>query len=223
MNDVFTLIWVVGMMNSINMLDNMDAISSIVSIFILLLALVYMSLHGQQSTLLFMILIGVIGSMVGFLFYNWHPSKIYMGDTGSQFLGIILAAIGIKFCWNATSIDGDINTSRQIITVLLVFILPIIDTAIVIINRVGRGQSPFVGGKDHTTHNLGYLGLSDSQVAFVFSGVAIISGLLVYYIFRFVKVWDHMMTIGFLAYFLAIFFTMFFITRHKIKKGKLST
>ncbi|NND78220.1 MAG: undecaprenyl/decaprenyl-phosphate alpha-N-acetylglucosaminyl 1-phosphate transferase [Flavobacteriales bacterium] len=223
LNDIFTLVWVVGMMNSINMLDNMDAISSLVSLFILLLALIYMALHGMQSTLLFMVLIGVIGSIVGFLFYNWHPSKIYMGDTGSQFLGILLAAVGIKFCWNATSIDGDINASRQIITVLLVFILPLIDTTIVTINRIGRGSSPFVGGKDHTTHNLGYLGLSDSQVAFVFAGIAIISGLLVYYIFRFVKEWNHYITIGFLAYFLIIFFTLFLITRHNMKKGKLST
>lgn len=220
LNDVFTLIWVVGIMNSINMLDNMDGITSLVSVFILLLALIFMSLHGQQSTLLFMIVIGVIGSIIGFLFYNWHPSKIYMGDTGSQFLGILLAAIGIKYCWNATSIDGEINASRQIITVLLVFILPIVDTAVVIINRLGRGQSPFIGGKDHTTHNLGYLGLSDSQVAFVFSGIAILSGILVYYIFRFVKEWDHLHTIGFLTYFLAIFLSFFFITKFNRSKGK---
>ncbi|MEM7163505.1 MAG: MraY family glycosyltransferase [Bacteroidota bacterium] len=220
LNDIFTLIWVVGIMNSINMLDNMDAISSVVSIFILLLALIYMALQGQQSSLEFMIVIGVIGSLIGFLFYNWHPSKMYMGDTGSQFLGILLAAIGVKYCWNATSIDGDLNTSRQIITVLLVFLLPLIDTTIVVINRINRGQSPFVGGKDHTTHNLSYLGLSDSQVAFVFSGVAILSGLLVYYIFRFVKDWTHLHTIGFFAYFLVLFLTMFFITKHNKKSNK---
>jgi len=220
LNDVFTLIWVVGIMNSINMLDNMDGITSVVSIFILLLALIYMALHGEQSSLEFMIIIGVIGSLIGFLFYNWHPSKMYMGDTGSQFLGILLAAIGIKYCWNATSIDGDINTSRQLVTVLLVFLLPIVDTTIVVINRLTRGQSPFVGGKDHTTHNLSYLGLSDSQVAFVFTGIAIISGLLVYYIFRFVKEWSHMHTIGFFAYFLVLFLTMFFITKHNKKSNK---
>ena len=219
-NDVFTLIWVVGIMNSINMLDNMDAISSVVSIFILLLALIYMALQGQQSSLEFMITVGVIGSLIGFLFYNWHPSKMYMGDTGSQFLGILLAAIGIKYCWNATSIQGELNTSRQIVTVLLVFLLPLIDTTIVVINRLTRGQSPFVGGKDHTTHNLSYLGFSDSQVAFVFSGVAILSGLLVYYIFRFVKDWNHMHTLGFFTYFLVLFLTMFFITKHNKKSNK---
>ena len=220
LNDVFTLIWVIGIMNSINMLDNMDAITSVVSIFILLLALIYMALQGKQSSLEFMIVVGEIGSLIGFLFYNWHPSKMYMGDTGSQFLGILLAAIGIKYCWNANSIDGEINTSRQIVTVLLVFLLPIIDTSIVVINRIKRGQSPFVGGKDHTTHNLSYLGLSDSQVAFVFAGVAIVSGLMVYYIFRFVNDWNHVHSIGFFAYFLALFLTMYFITKHNLKSEK---
>ena len=220
LNDLITMAWVVGIMNSINMLDNMDAISSIVSIFIFIISLVYMALHTDHFTVEFLMIVGVVGSMVGFLFYNWHPSKMYMGDTGSQFLGILLAVVGIKYCWNATSLEGAISLSRQLITVLLIFLLPIIDTSVVVINRIGRGQSPFVGGKDHTTHNLSYLGLSDSQVAFVFSGLSILSGFFVYYLFRFVETWNHIYTLIFGGYCLLIFFIMMYITRYNKNRRK---
>jgi UDP-GlcNAc:undecaprenyl-phosphate GlcNAc-1-phosphate transferase len=92
-----------------------------------------------------------------------------MGDNGSQFIGAILAWIGISFFWNAVPIEEfqyGFNT-KQALIVALAYIVPLTDTTTVTINRLLRKQSPFVGGRDHTTHHLFYLGLSNRWVAVV--------------------------------------------------------
>lgn len=172
LNYALTLIWVVALMNSINMLDNMDGISSITTLIICLFAVffsVQMNLETQPITL---IIIAVIGSLCGFLAYNWHPSKMFMGDSGSQFLGIFLAFCGIEFCWNTPIIERGnfpiMHPINNVIIVTLVFIMPLTDTVIVIINRVLKGSSPFVGGKDHTTHCLFYYGITEKKIALIF-------------------------------------------------------
>ena len=160
-------------MNSINMLDNMDGITSITSMFIIITALFYLSIHSEYDSFDYISLLGVLASLIAFLFYNWHPSKMFMGDSGSQFIGLFIAAIGIKYIWNSSSYGSlEIIPSKQIITVLLAFILPIIDTTCVVINRIARKQSPFVGGKDHTTHHLSYFGFNYSQIGFVYLGIS---------------------------------------------------
>jgi UDP-GlcNAc:undecaprenyl-phosphate/decaprenyl-phosphate GlcNAc-1-phosphate transferase len=167
LNYIITTIWVVGIMNSINMLDNMDSITNLTSLSIiggLLMALLFT--NSNNSFFIFLLTV-IIASMLSFLYYNWNPSKMYMGDNGSQFLGAILAFIGIVYFWNALPLEATsfgINT-KQAIIVLLAFIVPISDTSTVTINRLMRGQSPFVGGKDHTTHHLSYAGLTDRGVA----------------------------------------------------------
>lgn len=216
LNYLLTLVWVIGIMNSINMLDNMDAITSIVSVFILLMALVSIYLLGNIGNAEFMIIAGVLAALVGFLFFNWHPSKIFMGDTGSQFLGIFLAYIGVKYCWNAIGIDGQEVGSKQFVLVALVFIAPIIDTTIVVINRLLRGQSPFIGGRDHTTHVLSYQGMSDSQVAMSFAGMSAISLLISIFVIKYVTIWTVWHIVFLLAYFVMVLGGMFYLSRiHK--------
>lgn len=210
-NYALTLVWVVGIMNSINMLDNMDGISTVTSMFIFISALTFMALNGMEERLEFIILIGLCSSLFAFLFFNWHPSRMYMGDTGSQFIGILLAYVGIEFFWNSHFLEGEVSQWQQLFSVLIAFALPIIDTTIVVINRLSRGRSPFVGGKDHTTHNLSYLGLSDSQVALVFVFISLILLTLNYFIFRFVTEWTTSLALGFGLFFLSIFVAMFYI------------
>jgi UDP-GlcNAc:undecaprenyl-phosphate GlcNAc-1-phosphate transferase len=214
-NYFITIFWVVGIMNALNMLDNMDAISSTVSISIILSALAVMVLHNELESVYFMIMIGVMAGVVGFLFYNWHPSKMYMGDTGSQFLGVFLAAIGIKYLWNAEPPTGDFISARNLLLPLIVFIMPIIDTTTVVINRISKGQSPFVGGKDHTTHALAYLGFSDRQVALVFWVVTLISLVIVVISEKYLLEWNHVYTLIFSIYFLLMFAVFFYATRIK--------
>lgn len=215
-----TILWVVGLMNSINMLDNMDGITTSVSISVIIAALYMMASHSGLQSIYFITLLGVLASLLGFLYYNWNPSKMYMGDTGSQFLGVFLAAIGILYLWNGhASLDFRIQT-KQFIVALLVFIVPIIDTTTVTINRMLKGKSPFVGGKDHTTHHLSYLGLSDRQVALTFFGLSFLSVIFLVIIDRFIVRWEYVHFWIFLTYFLLLFSFLYGITRLNKHKEK---
>jgi len=216
-----TVLWVVGLMNSINMLDNMDGITTTVSISVIIAVLYMLTAKDEAMSIYFITLLGVLAALLGFLYYNWNPSKIYMGDTGSQFLGVFLAAIGILYLWNGhAELNFRIQT-KQFIVALLVFIVPIIDTTTVTINRLLKGQSPFVGGKDHTTHHLSYLGLSDRQVTLSFFGLSSLSVVFLIVIDRVIgKNWDYWHFGLFLAYFLVLFSFLYGITR--VNKDKES-
>ena len=217
LNYIITTLWVVGIMNSINMLDNMDGITTVTSIFIFLTALVFLALQNAFQHFDFMIVLGLMGALVSFLFYNWSPSKMYMGDSGSQFLGLILAFIGIKYFWNSAIFETqELVPSKQIIIVCLIFILPISDTTSVFINRISRKQSPFIGGKDHTTHHLSFMGFSNAQIIFIFSGIAFLSSIIAIALYRFVNIWTNFKFIMYIIYILAIFITLYISTQqHK--------
>jgi UDP-GlcNAc:undecaprenyl-phosphate GlcNAc-1-phosphate transferase len=166
---IITIVWVVGLMNSVNMLDNMDGITSIVSInACFFMVIVNISLFNTNSYAT-MLNLGVLGALCGFLVYNFHPSKMFMGDTGSQFLGLFLAVMGIDNCWNnPTSVLVNGFPVANILIVVLVFLLPLTDTITVVINRMKEGRSPFIGGKDHTTHHLFFKGLTEKRIAILY-------------------------------------------------------
>lgn len=213
LNDVLTVLWVVGIMNSINMLDNMDAITASVSAFIIVEALLTIYIGHDFYNVHVIILLGVMGALSGFLFFNWHPSRLFMGDSGSQFLGIVLAIIGIRYFWNGADFGGHIYHSKQVLVTLLAFIIPICDTTSVVINRLARGKAPWVGGKDHTTHHLSYAGLSDSQVAIAFAGVSMVSLMLIFLIQGTIVNWrvKHILIFG--GYFALVFGTLYTFTK----------
>jgi UDP-GlcNAc:undecaprenyl-phosphate GlcNAc-1-phosphate transferase len=217
-NYALTVFWIIGIMNSVNMLDNMDAITSVVSMGILSSAFIIIFLNGNITSVYSFMIVGLLAALTGFLFYNWHPSKMYMGDTGSQLLGIILGILGIMFFWNNQQTWIPNMPSKQIVITVLAFILPITDTTTVVINRIMRKQSPFVGGKDHTTHHLSYLGLSDSQVAMLFLFLSAISTILILVIFHYLKFWEHLYSAIFGLYILIVFFSLYLTT--KIKRSK---
>ncbi len=212
---VLTVLWVVGLMNAINMLDNMDAITTVVALAILLAVLARFLLMGPADDANLVIIIAVCGALCGFLFFNWHPSRMYMGDTGSQFLGVFVAYMGIRYFWNGTSMAGAMEPWRQVSVTLVVFILPIADTTTVSINRMLRRRSPFVGGKDHTTHFLSYTGLSDAQVAMTFGGLGILSAFLSFIALRYIPVWKPQHTMLYLGYSLAVFLFLFSLTKRR--------
>ena len=114
---------------------------------------------------------------------------------------------------------GSLLPCLILITILLVFILPIIDTTSVVINRIARKNSPFIGGKDHTTHHLSYMGFTDSQISFIFAGISFLSCLIAIALYRFVDQWNWINTSLFLLYFLGVFCSLFFTTQqHKDKR-----
>ena len=172
LNYSLTLLWVVAIMNSINMLDNMDGISTITTLAICMFAIFFSAQMNLETQPITLIILAVVGTLSGFLVYNWHPSKIFMGDSGSQFLGIFLAFCGIEYCWNIPVIEKNnfpiMYPINNLIIVALVFIMPLTDTIIVVINRILKGTSPFIGGKDHTTHVLFYYGVTEKKIAGIF-------------------------------------------------------
>jgi len=211
LNFGITLLWVVGLMNSINMLDNMDGITTIVSLVIGLTVLILMLNNSEITSISMTVLLGLVASLICFLYFNWSPARMYMGDTGSQYLGILLAAISINYLWNPITTQ-EFALSRQLLIPLLSFIIPITDTTIVVIKRVGKGSSPFIGGKDHTTHHLSYLGFSEKQVARIIAIISVLSSVLVIYVVSSVKIWTHLYSAIFIGYFLLIFGSLLIIS-----------
>lgn len=216
-NDYFnyslTLFWVVSLMNSINMLDNMDGITTIVSITILISALFILFLNNDGYSIHIILLLGVLAALIGFLFFNWHPAKMFMGDTGSQFLGLFLAAMGIIYLWNTPDVHGQLIQSKQFFVTILAFAIPIIDTTTVTVNRLLKGKSPFIGGKDHTTHSLFYMGLTEKRIAILYAGICFVSMFFIYLIIKHIKSWEYIHIVLFSIYFLALFWFLYAPTR----------
>lgn len=220
LNMFTTILWVVGLMNSINMLDNMDGITAGVSLIICISVLMSLLFIRDYESIYVAILIGVSAGLLGFLYYNWNPSKIYMGDSGSQFLGVFLAGITIKHLWNASDFYGNVVQAKQILIPALIFIVPISDTATVSINRIMKGKSPFVGGKDHTTHHLSYLGLSDRHVAILMICISIFTMVISVFVINTIADWHIYHTIIFSFIFLIIMVSLYLTTVFgKIKKA----
>lgn len=203
-----TTLWVIGLMNSINMLDNMDGITTTTSMSIVLAAILFAIYNGAEQINYLILLIGVFGSLLGFLYFNWTPAKMYMGDTGSQFLGIFLAAISIIFFWNQKDEFGGVFQVKQFVIPMLVFIVPLIDTMTVSIRRLMKKQSPFVGGRDHTTHHLAFFGFSEMQVILVLLAISLISIPYVWLLYAGIIDWTWQISLYSFIYFAIVFFGM---------------
>ncbi len=204
---MITAVWVIGLMNSINMLDNMDGISSSISACIIIGLIAVIVISGISFGFYYLVmLVGVLGALIGFLYFNWHPSKIFMGDTGSQFLGVFLASTSILFLWNFKDENaGGYIQLRQFVVPMLFFIIPLIDTTTVTFRRLMRKQSPFIGGKDHITHHLVYLGMSDVMVAITLVLVSFLSLPLVLFLLLKIIEWNALITFLGFAYFGVVF------------------
>ncbi len=212
-NIILTFILVIGFMNSINLLDNMDAVSASVSTLFFIAVLAMLLLFDTINFPMVILLAGIIGSLVGFLKYNWNPAKMYMGDNGSQFLGAVLSVAAIIFFWNRGNQSEIINFQQSFWATTLAFLIPIIDTTTVFINRISKGQSPFIGGRDHTTHHLFYLGFSIKQVALLLGGITTVSLALSVYIVTFLEQWTMMHNLIFGGYALLVFIIIYSITK----------
>ena len=198
--------WVIGLMNSINMLDNIDGITACISATIIIgLCTVIIIDCAITNNLYLIIMLGVLGSLIGFLKFNWKPAQIYMGDTGSQFLGVFLASSGIIFFWKFKAPTDEFFQIKLFVIPVLFFIIPIIDTSTVTIRRLMRRQSPFVGGKDHITHHLIYLGLDEKQVSYLLSGISLLSIPLSLPILLNLVEWEWWVTVLYLNYFIVLF------------------
>lgn len=180
-----TVVWVIGLMNSLNMLDNMDGITASVAISILLMLLAFGLLFSSSTVDIHtFIMIGLVGSLSGFLMVNAPPSKLFMGDSGSQLIGYAVAFYSIYQLWYNEPSNPPFWVTFYV--ALLILAIPFIDTFTVSFNRIKQGKSPAKGGKDHTTHHLVYLGFTERQTFLFFAITSMIlgaSGLLVFYLY----------------------------------------
>lgn len=222
LNIILTVFWVVAIMNATNLLDNMDGISGIVSTIILCGFLVASLTLNSMPKIYTPILVGVIASLICFLKFNFHPSKVLMGDTGSMFLGVILAIFGILFLWNY-EISSSITSSQLIKIIIIVsfFLLLITDTTTVFFKRIFIfKKSPFIGGKDHTTHHLSYIGMTEKQIFAFFSLIKLITvslGILLLYFSEHINLIVLIFSISILF---IIFISLFIITHRNLKKNE---
>jgi len=152
---LITIFWIVGITNSINFFDNVDGGAS-GTVAISSLFLFFLSLQGGQYAIAALSLV-LTGATTGFLLWNKPPARIYMGDAGALFLGILIATLTLRFDPNP------INLSASFALPILLLAVPILDTTIAVISRLRRRISPFQGGQDHLSHRLMRAGLSKRQ------------------------------------------------------------
>lgn len=204
-----TILWVIILMNSLNMLDNMDGITGTTTLFVLLSCLIiYFINMGFHVSVWSLLIVTCIGTMVGFLRYNVHPSKMFMGDGGSQFIGVIVAFFTVKTLFHANISIGSTIWLGPILA--LVSLTPAAaDTLTVVINRLKAGKSPMVGGKDHTTHHLVYSGKKDHQVGYVFMFLGAASTLMTCLLFLLAKFSTFTTVLIGLGYFLSVFWYLY--------------
>jgi len=175
MNVLVTLAWVVGITNAFNLLDNMDGLSggvaTVASAFFLLMA----AMSGQY--LVGLLAAGLVGACVGFLVYNVNPASIFMGDAGSLFIGFMLAAVGVKLRF-----PDNVHFVTWMVPIIVLG-LPLLDTSLVIVSRLRRGQNPLTTpGKDHLSHRLVSLGCTQREAVLVLYLAAGAYGVIAMYI-----------------------------------------
>ncbi|MGQ9585218.1 MAG: MraY family glycosyltransferase [Anaerolineae bacterium] len=160
LNVVVTLFWVVGITNAMNLLDNMDGLSGGVAVVVSAFFLVLSAMNDQY--LVGTLSAALVGACLGFLIYNFNPARIFMGDSGSLFLGFVLASVGIKLRFPA---NADVITWM---IPVLVLGLPIFDTTLVVISRLRRGLNPLSNpGQDHLSHRLVALGYTRREAVLI--------------------------------------------------------
>jgi UDP-GlcNAc:undecaprenyl-phosphate GlcNAc-1-phosphate transferase len=165
-----TVFWIIGITNAINLLDNMDGLAAGITAIAASSLAFSLAGNGQNADL---VLVSVfIGALIGFLIYNFYPASIFMGDCGSMFIGFLLST--------SVLVGQSGGRSRGIFTILavpvLILFVPIFDTTFVTVLRKLWGRKASEGGRDHTSHRLVALGLSERSAVLMLYGFAIVGG-----------------------------------------------
>jgi UDP-GlcNAc:undecaprenyl-phosphate GlcNAc-1-phosphate transferase len=163
LNFIASTIWIIIIINSINFIDNMDGLAVVVAGSICL-QIAFLSNYLNQYKLTDISLL-LLTTILGFLIFNFPPAKLYLGDSGSLFIGYCLGFISIVFNW--TPAGATIYTSA-LNPILLFFMIPLLDFLIVVSERIKKGISPTTGGTDHISHRLLALNFSEKKVLLTF-------------------------------------------------------
>jgi len=194
LDTILTMVWIVGITNAFNLLDNMDGLCAGISLIAgaaLLATIILTSGNTPEATYLALLL----AATAGFLIYNLYPASIFMGDSGSLFIGLNLAVLTLS---SQSSGEGPSSVLAIIVAPLLVLLVPIFDTTLVTVSRLVSGRSAAQGGLDHTSHRLVAMGLSERAAVAVLWTLAALGGLLGISLSRFQNDWPSLISAVFL-------------------------
>ena len=164
-----TIVWIVGITNAFNLIDNMDGLcAGIGFIAASYLALLYTGILPEAA----LVSVVIAGALAAFLLYNFNPASIFMGDCGSLFVGFSLSMLCL--CYPET---GTANLISLYVVPIMILMVPIIDTSMVTLIRILSDRKASVGGKDHTSHRLVLMGLSEKGAVVLLYGIGAVSGM----------------------------------------------
>lgn len=167
-----TVLWVVGLTNAFNFLDNMDGLAAGVG---LIAAVLFAGAQVEAGSLFVPgVLLGLVGALGGFLVHNRYPARLYMGDAGSNFLGFMLGSLTVAGTYYRYESGG---SKWGVLSPLLVMAVPLYDSTSVILIRLREGRSPFVGDRRHFSHRLVERGLTPPQAVRTIDLVTLAGGL----------------------------------------------
>jgi len=166
-----TLLWIVGISNAINLIDGLDGLAAGVS-SVTGLTMFLIATYMGNVPVMFLTAI-LVGAILGFLKYNFNPAKIFMGDTGSLFLGFLLALFSIQGAYQT-------STAVAILIPIIALGVPIVDTLYAIFRRARKGINPLKGDREHIHHRLLNLGLSQKQAVMLIYGVSMMFGIIAF-------------------------------------------
>jgi UDP-GlcNAc:undecaprenyl-phosphate GlcNAc-1-phosphate transferase len=146
------ILWIMVIINGTNLLDNSDGLAASTVLIMSVGAAIVAAVYGQA--LVSLMGVALVGVSIGYLWHNWFPAKVYMGDSGAYFLGTLVAIMAVRL-----KPEG-VPPSIGVLIVVLLVLLPLVDTTYVVIKRLRRGVHPFTAGRDHLSHVLQGRGMS---------------------------------------------------------------
>ena len=206
-NLFLSILWIVGITNAFNLLDNMDGLSAGIA-FIGGAFLIVWHWHSAQSSVqsaaILLFTAAYIGALLGFLVYNFNPASIFMGDAGSLFIGFVLACLTINGSPQLVQGSSFVHLVSVIAIPILIVFIPILDTGFVSFMRKLFRRPISQGGRDHSSHRLVAIGFSERKAVLVLYGFSVVSGLVALAI-NYLAIWTSLLIIVFFLLFVLFF------------------
>jgi UDP-GlcNAc:undecaprenyl-phosphate GlcNAc-1-phosphate transferase len=197
LDSLLTIVWVVGITNAFNLLDNMDGLCAGVALITglsLLIHLLPFTAPGTPSYFEARYLALLLGGVAGFLVYNFHPASIFLGDSGSLLIGLSFGALTLSALPQGSTRSDVLSIVAAPVVTLLI---PIFDTSLVTVSRWLSGRSASEGGRDHSSHRLVAIGLSERLAVMVLWGLAAVGGSIALVVRYFAQTWSIPLAIAF--------------------------
>lgn len=222
LNYAVTILWTVWLLNAISSLNSMTAIATIVSAFTVVFFMLHLAITGYADSLSMILLGSMWAALMAFVFFNWFPAQLGLGESGSQLTAVFLAAFSILICWNGKGAHLPYGNYQGWIVALLVFLLPALDTAVVIVNRKLERTSLWKKQKDQLAWQIQYIGIRKNLVAAIFSFFTVIHFTMAVIAAYYIDEWTKSLCAVFAGYAILLFLTFFLITRKNFHRKKYS-